>query len=775
MGTVPDPLRSARLSLVAAPEEKNGLREPPSPKTQRKQASIETNSNGFPLAAKERTAGDHLLEMSCATAEDKHRDEQCCGHDTNQASMLSPGSLSPSKEGHQAVLEPEQDGSNGARDPAAAEGCGAVQKAVKRLPAQEASEVTQSDDRGQFCRATDKVNSTPGVGAKDSKDHGCISSCLPSTAQQASPAAKETVGETTDPERTHLSVKESGAASGPGAESPVCLEAELMARKDSERIDGKDASPHPRAEVVPETLQKPNLESAAQLSGKTEAEKKAVAELSKFRDTGTMTVQMDSGSAGGEAVRKDRQDAEVQAVASVENKSASTSPSIFAAFLRESAHPETQPTQEQLHVIYTGVGGKERSDVVDGFAPPVGIMPDVHVQALAAVDTSGSQAGRLQSDPVGMHDTICSSLSDNGKHPCSLASGSAQETPVTRVDAQKAAAAKNRGDSQQPAGASVSLKTRPVYQITVNSSNQPLAPSQPVNVETKLPPSAVLSGLDSIHQDPGPHVSENNQASPSCQRVSEQAACTVVSKRGLHLPIQTVSGLETGPASSHKDVKPKREEKFVPLHPSEQEMSKTGATAGPQTACSPSGGKREQLKFPEHNKEVKLSGSQSLTAGPVSESRKSPVPARGAQGAKGSEIRKEAKLDKMVSSAQHRLHLGGNKKESRPAAEAKVQLKQSKRIRDVVWDEQGMTWEVYGASLDPESLGIAIQNHLQRQIREHEKLIKSQSAPNRKSISSDTSSNKKLKGRQHNVFHSMLQNIRRPNCCVRPTASSVLD
>lgn len=107
--------------------------------------------------------------------------------------------------------------------------------------------------------------------------------------------------------------------------------------------------------------------------------------------------------------------------------------------------------------------------------------------------------------------------------------------------------------------------------------------------------------------------------------------------------------------------------------------------------------------------------------------------------------------------------------------EAKVQVKQSKHVRDVVWDEQGMTWEVYGASLDPESLGIAIQNHLQRQIREHEKLIRSQNSQNRKSISSDTSSNKKLKGRQHNIFQSMLQNFRRPNCCVRPAPSSVLD
>ena len=128
-----------------------------------------------------------------------------------------------------------------------------------------------------------------------------------------------------------------------------------------------------------------------------------------------------------------------------------------------------------------------------------------------------------------------------------------------------------------------------------------------------------------------------------------------------------------------------------------------------------------------------------------------------------------------MTAAAAQVGLTPGEKKKQLSAESKLQLKQSKRVRDVVWDEQGMTWEVYGASLDPESLGIAIQNHLQRQIREHEKLIKAQSGQSRRSISSDTSSNKKLKGRQHGVFQSMLQNFRRPSCCIRPAPSSVLD
>ncbi|XP_028826517.1 G protein-regulated inducer of neurite outgrowth 2 isoform X2 [Denticeps clupeoides] len=39
-------------------------------------------------------------------------------------------------------------------------------------------------------------------------------------------------------------------------------------------------------------------------------------------------------------------------------------------------------------------------------------------------------------------------------------------------------------------------------------------------------------------------------------------------------------------------------------------------------------------------------------------------------------------------------------------------------VREVKWDEEGMTWEVYGASMDPEELGVAIQRHLELQIKE---------------------------------------------------------
>lgn len=183
----------------------------------------------------------------------------------------------------------------------------------------------------------------------------------------------------------------------------------------------------------------------------------------------------------------------------------------------------------------------------------------------------------------------------------------------------------------------------------------------------------------------------------------------------------------------------------------------------------------------EENRQTKTATSLSLPSDSMGDSspgsgKRTPsrsVKASPRRASRVSEFLKEQKLNVTAAAAQVGLTPGEKKKQL--SADSKLQLKQSKRVRDVVWDEQGMTWEVYGASLDPESLGVAIQNHLQRQIREHEKLIKAQSSQTRRSISSDTSSNKKLKGRQHSVFQSMLQNLRRPNCCVRPAPSSVLD
>ncbi|XP_046725428.1 uncharacterized protein gprin3a [Silurus meridionalis] len=87
------------------------------------------------------------------------------------------------------------------------------------------------------------------------------------------------------------------------------------------------------------------------------------------------------------------------------------------------------------------------------------------------------------------------------------------------------------------------------------------------------------------------------------------------------------------------------------------------------------------------------------------------------------------------------------------------------QLPEVAWDEQGMTWEIYGAAVDMESLGFAIQNHLQHKIQEHEQRIRHL----RKSISLSEHSNGEGKRGQktkkkRKVFQSLFQ---RPTCCLK--------
>ncbi|XP_059846237.1 G protein-regulated inducer of neurite outgrowth 1-like isoform X2 [Hypanus sabinus] len=56
-----------------------------------------------------------------------------------------------------------------------------------------------------------------------------------------------------------------------------------------------------------------------------------------------------------------------------------------------------------------------------------------------------------------------------------------------------------------------------------------------------------------------------------------------------------------------------------------------------------------------------------------------------------------------------------------PEVSVEATEEQSEPVREVQWDEKGMTWEVYGASMDAEVLGLAIQKHLEKQIEEHGK------------------------------------------------------
>ncbi|XP_042303439.1 G protein-regulated inducer of neurite outgrowth 1 [Sceloporus undulatus] len=87
-------------------------------------------------------------------------------------------------------------------------------------------------------------------------------------------------------------------------------------------------------------------------------------------------------------------------------------------------------------------------------------------------------------------------------------------------------------------------------------------------------------------------------------------------------------------------------------------------------------------------------------------------------------------------------------------------------VREVSWDEKGMTWEVYGASMEVEVLGMAIQKHLEKQIEEHGR----QTVMTPQSTRSSSIKGPPHKGeikRQPSMFRALLQNVRRPRCCSR--------
>ncbi|KAG8135234.1 hypothetical protein E2320_008287 [Naja naja] len=80
-------------------------------------------------------------------------------------------------------------------------------------------------------------------------------------------------------------------------------------------------------------------------------------------------------------------------------------------------------------------------------------------------------------------------------------------------------------------------------------------------------------------------------------------------------------------------------------------------------------------------------------------------------------------------------------------------------VRDVRWDEEGMTWEVYGAAVDPEELGLAIQKHLEIQIEQF------QSEP--EELCTKAAEKQPAKGEKRLSFGMVMHCLRNPACCAR--------
>lgn len=84
-------------------------------------------------------------------------------------------------------------------------------------------------------------------------------------------------------------------------------------------------------------------------------------------------------------------------------------------------------------------------------------------------------------------------------------------------------------------------------------------------------------------------------------------------------------------------------------------------------------------------------------------------------------------------------------------------------VKEVKWDAEGMTWEVYGASVDPEELGVAIQKHLEMQIKET-----ARHAAKTKSHQTITSAQQSRWKRIH-----LIDSILTPVCCSCNSSASV--
>ncbi|KFP08836.1 GRIN2-like [Egretta garzetta] len=85
-------------------------------------------------------------------------------------------------------------------------------------------------------------------------------------------------------------------------------------------------------------------------------------------------------------------------------------------------------------------------------------------------------------------------------------------------------------------------------------------------------------------------------------------------------------------------------------------------------------------------------------------------------------------------------------------------------VREVRWDDEGMTWEVYGASVDPEVLGLAIQKHLEIQIEQF------QTEPAQPAGKSNEEPSSEKMGKKR-PFRTMMHSLRYPSCCARSSTA----
>ncbi|KAI5937879.1 G protein-regulated inducer of neurite outgrowth 3 [Manis javanica] len=783
MGTVPDLLRSTKTSLITASGKEEDLGEVRAASPQLHPALLCKNTNGLsgPSAAPDlspRAAAEALM--------------QACEHETTQPDMSSPGILSEVEKVSPTCNSPGNTQLPGSSQPGAPALCSTAGKDLIHdtvtMPASHHAHQTSPDVWSCASLSSEPEASLVKSQRTSHKERPETSGCPTGGTWDGS---RDPVScDFPCPETTQEIVQTANAATGVAghASSPIggpegerqgvicnsqTRSCDSPAREGGCSEDKQRSTTAPDTQAVTSVTQQANPFTSKVLTFPSEPEKvllPAQPQVSRFKEASTMTSQATSDVK--EIPRRAQQDAEVQAVASVESRSVSTSPSILTAFLKEIPAPE-HFEQEQLHVICPGSGsGDHTLELSDNtlFSQEVGqcpgIVPVVHIQAATGIPTA-SQGERKSVSLPG--EVLKTSSTD-------VASSSAQDTCADGKSAGMTPAGQEPSSKELSGTGPSSMKVSPLNQISTRAGSQAETSYGSGKFETK-PSEFAVKPIDGHKTDSDCKLSDScGRMGKADQSGSSDTANKLGDAREKPASPQTVEEQES--RGTHVlDVRARAEAKSLLLNPKSQESEGTESAA----SRTPSPVRKNQEGSTEENRQSKTATSLSLPSESVGDSSPSSgkrTPSRLAKASprrasRVSEFLKEQKLNMTAAAAQVGLTPGEKKKQL--GADSRLQLKQSRRVRDVVWDEQGMTWEVYGASLDPESLGVAIQNHLQRQIREHEKLIKAQSSQTRRSISSDTSSNRKLKGRQHGVFQAMLQNLRRPSCCVRPAPSSVLD
>lgn len=755
MGTVPESLRVTKASIVTTSGKEEGRGELQSFSPQ--QAEAERNASG---------TGNAPAELSLRLSAAAEALMQACVHETNQSDMASPGVLHEVEQVSPTPNTPDDSQLQGSKElaapgpnPSAEKELISAHHAIQGdLPNTSTCLVPENSlgksKANSSSEKPEKSNCPTRVTCCSSKNQmlcdfpppetsqGIVQAPDTATAGHQSPSADRSGGEG-QKANSDTTVGSSEPLPRRGCSENKQPSATALNTTDEGSVDLPPSSLTSRDSTCCPDVKKVQL--LTQLPA-----------ASRFKEASTMTCPDEREAK--EVPDRAWQDAEVQAVASVESRSVSTSPSILPAFLKEIPAPEPENGQEQLRVVCHGKGSEghllELSNSTVGPQESrqcPGIVPQVHIQPAAATPAAVKVECKPENQPR------------EAFKPSLMASSQNQDTEDGRSSASKEAT------SRQPVGTNPgSQRDSPTDQISLLTGSQAGINHGLGNSEAR--PSEFVVKTTNDHKTQPDYKPPDSRGGASKDDQLESSDPT--DKRG------TKDGKSASPliVKEHTPATTcSLDAKIQLLNPKSQENEGTG----PEANLAPSPGRKSQQNTLEEHKQTKTVTSLSLPSDGTGDSspgsgKRTPsrsVKASPRRASRVSEFLKE--LNVTAAAAQVGLTPGEKKKQM--GADSKLQLKQSKRVRDVVWDDQGMTWEVYGASLDPESLGIAIQNHLQRQIRENEKLVKTQSGQTRRSISSDSSSNKKLKGRQQGVLQSMLQNFRRPNCCVRPAPSSVLD